>query len=172
MYGSLRVPSGWNVVHHYMVHHQFPWQLMTYTETTEIEWWQILSSLVHSSLIAHCSYNLKFLMLKVIRRIASSKYCHLLGSITARSCALHMTIDSHTIPSHNTVQNNCSIDGSLWISRSFQLPIRSDDTQDTSNCCPFLGQHSLRVSRLQQCLEQWPDSFQFCSQFTESTLQL
>ena len=121
MYGSLnlslRVPSGWNVVPHYMVHHQFPWQLMTYTEITEIEQWQILSSRVHSSLIAHCtcSYSLKSLMLKVIRGIDSilSNYCRLLGSITARSCALDKMTDSHTIPSHNTVQNNCSIDGSL-----------------------------------------------------------
>ena len=112
---SLRVPSGWNVVPRYIVHHQFSWQLMTYTEITEIEQWQILSSLVHSPLLAHCSYSSKFLMLKVIRRIDSilSNYCRLIGLINARSCALDMMTDSHTIPSHNTVQNNCSIDGSL-----------------------------------------------------------
>ena len=37
-----------NMVHHHM-------------EITEIERLQIVSSLVHSSLIAHCSYRLKFL---------------------------------------------------------------------------------------------------------------
>ena len=63
--------SSWNVVPRYMVHHHWPWQIMTYTEITEIERRQILSSLVHSSLIVHCSYNLKFLMLNVIGRIDS-----------------------------------------------------------------------------------------------------
>ena len=32
-------------------------------EITKIEQWQMLSRLVHSSLIVHCSYTLKFLML-------------------------------------------------------------------------------------------------------------
>jgi len=31
-----------------------------YMEVTEIEWWQIISSLVYRSLVVHCSYRLKF----------------------------------------------------------------------------------------------------------------
>ena len=54
---------------HYIVHHHRPLQIVTYMEITEVEWWQINSSLVHSSL--------KVLILKVIRRIDSilSNYC-------------------------------------------------------------------------------------------------
>ena len=115
MYGpmnfSLRVPSGWNVVHHYMVHHLSSWQLMTYTEITEIKWWQILSRLVHSSLVAPLQLQFEVFDVeghqKDIDSILSN-YCHLLGLITALSCALKMMTDSHTIPSHNTVQNNLS----------------------------------------------------------------
>ena len=33
-------------------------------------WWQILSNNVHSSLIVHCSYRLKFLMINILWRIA------------------------------------------------------------------------------------------------------
>ena len=40
-------------------------------EKIEIEQRQIIFSLVHSSLVVHCSYRLKFLMLKVTRRTAS-----------------------------------------------------------------------------------------------------
>ena len=46
-----------------MVHHHM--------EITEIERWQIIFSLVHSSLVVHCSYRQKFLIVKVTRRTAS-----------------------------------------------------------------------------------------------------
>ena len=49
---ELKFPGSWNVVAQYMVHHHME---------TEIEWWQIVSSLVHSSLVVCCSYRLKFL---------------------------------------------------------------------------------------------------------------
>ena len=58
-------------------------------ETTEIEQWQILSSLVHSSLIVHCSYMPKFLMLFQLKESFLSN-CHLLGSI------INMMADSYT----------------------------------------------------------------------------
>ena len=99
------ISESFPVVPHYMVHHQLPWQLMTYTEITEIERWQILSSLVHSSLIAHWSYSLKLLMLKVIRRIA------LLPSSWLDHCSIMCAWHDDRL--------------SLWIPRCFQLPIRS-----------------------------------------------
>ena len=67
--------------------------------------------------------------------------------------------------------------------------------QDSSNCYPFLGKHSVRCFQVagmsykleythdmmhyddlifflgeQTEIEQWPDTFQSCSQFTASTL--
>ena len=50
---ELKFPDSWNVVPQYMVHHHM--------EIAQIERWQIVSSLVHSSLVVHCSYRLKFL---------------------------------------------------------------------------------------------------------------
>ena len=55
----------------------------------------------------------------------------------------------HSQPQHS--RDSCSIDGSLWISRSFLLPNRK--LQDSSNCCSFLGQHSLRVSSCRYVLQ-------------------
>ena len=54
--------------HEYMVHHHCAGKL--YMEITN-ERWQIISSLVHSSLVMHCRNRLKFVMLKVTRRTAS-----------------------------------------------------------------------------------------------------
>ena len=67
-------------------------------ETTEIEWWQILSSLVHSSLIVHCSYRLKFLMLKVTRRIASFPIAIFIVSFGSIMFKQHDDILSHDSP--------------------------------------------------------------------------
>ena len=76
----------WNVVPQY--NYGAPslcWQTMTYM------------NLVHSSLVVHCNYRLKFLMLNATRKIASytipSSYYRL-----ACLCSITVMADSHTIP--------------------------------------------------------------------------
>ena len=65
---ELKFSGSWNIISQYMVHHHCAGKL--HMEITN-ERWQIISSLVHSSLVMHCRNRLKFLMLKVTRRTAS-----------------------------------------------------------------------------------------------------
>ena len=84
-----------------MVHHHM--------EIAQIERWQIVSSLVHSSLVVHCRYRLKFLTLKVTRGTASYPIAVFLESLGLIMFNHHDDrLSHHSQPPHGI--NSMSID--------------------------------------------------------------
>ena len=87
-------------------------QIMICMEITKIHQWQILSSLDHSSLIVHCSYTLKFLMLFQLKDSFLSN-CYLLGSIIFNQHDDRLLLHSQS-PPKKEVQKTAQCEIVLW----------------------------------------------------------
>ena len=108
-------------------------QIMICMEITKIHQWQILSSLDHSSLIVHCSYTPKFLMLFQLKDSFLSN-CYLLGSIIFNQHDDRLLLHSQSPPKKKFRKQL-----SVKLSRGLSV-IQQVNT--SFNCCAFLGEHS------------------------------
>ena len=156
-----------------MVHHHM--------EITEIERLQIVSSLVHSSLVVHCSYRLKFMKDSFLSN------CRLLSIVGLDHVQSPWWQTLTPFPATHKI-NRTSTDISLWISGFLLLYTHQDIVLIAAHSwgnipCEFSGRWNVLLARIDYMMhslsklfpiemQQWPDTFQSCLQSIASTLQL